>query len=180
MCRYAMMVYKGHYACFNCQKTFKRRHLKDVDRDAEVSVEAKCPECGNLMANMGLDFKSPPKNDDKQWSHIRDLYTVGITFHSCGCSGPGYIPQDRKAIIDYLEKIRSEYMHALVFWRYRIEPENKKERELDYQKNRGHLWTVNRNAFKETVTNQEGINYWLKRINEVEERLHIIKADQQK
>ncbi len=46
----------------------------------------------------------------------------------------GYIPQDRKAIIAYLEKIRSEYMHALVFWRYRVEPENKKERELEYQK----------------------------------------------
>ncbi|WP_276967334.1 hypothetical protein [Chryseobacterium sp.] len=61
-----MMVYKGHYACFNCQKTFKRRHLKNVDRDVQTSVEAKCPECGNLMANMGLDFKSPPKNDDKQ------------------------------------------------------------------------------------------------------------------
>lgn len=177
MCRYSMMVYKGHYACFNCQKTFKRRHLKDVDRDAQVSVEAKCPECGNLMANMGLDFKSPAKNDDKQWAHIRDLYTVGITFHSCGCSGPGYIPQDRKAIIDYLEKVRSEYMKSLVFWRYRIEPENKKERELDYQKNNSHLWAVSRNAFKETVTNQEGINYWLKRINEVEERLNIIKAD---
>lgn len=71
-------------------------------------------------------------------------------------------------------------MHALVFWRYRIEPENKKEREVDYQKNSSHLWAVNRNAFKETVTNQEGINYWLKRINEVEERLNIIKADQQK
>lgn len=54
MCRYSMMVYKGHYACFNCQKTFKRRHLKDVDRDAQTSVDAKCPECGNLMANMGL------------------------------------------------------------------------------------------------------------------------------
>ncbi len=61
MCRYAMMVYKCHYACFNCQKTFKRRVLKDVDREAQVSVEAKCPECGNLMANMGLDFESPAK-----------------------------------------------------------------------------------------------------------------------
>ena len=75
-------------------------------------------------------------------------------FHSCGCSGPGYIPGTVKAIIDYLEKVRSEYMKSLVFWRYRIEPENKKERELDYQKNSSHLWAVNRNAFKETVTNQ--------------------------
>ncbi len=175
MCRYAMMVYKGHYACFNCQKTFKRRILKDVDRDARTSVEARCPECGNMLADMGLDFKSPAKDDHKQWAHIRNLYTVGITFHSCGCSGPGYIPQDRKAIINYLEKIRSEYMHALVFWRYRIEPENKKEHELEYQKNGSRLWTVNRNFFKQTVSNQEGINYWINKIKEVEERLEKIK-----
>lgn len=175
MCRYAMMVYKDHYACFNCQKTFKRRVLKDVDRDAQISVETKCPECGNLMANMGLDFESPAKNDHKQWTHIRDLYTVGITFHSCGCSGPGYIPQDRNAIIAYLEKIRAEYMRSLVYWRYRIEPETKREREIEYQKNRSELWTVNRNAFKETVTNQEGINYWITKIKEVEERISLIK-----
>lgn len=175
MCRYAMMVYKGHYACFNCQKTFKRRILHDVDRDSQVSVEAKCPECGKLMANMGLDFESPSKNDHKRWAHIRDLYTVGITFHSCGCSGPGYIPQDRKAIITYLEKIRAEYMHSLVYWRYRIEPETKRERELEYQKNGSQLWTVNRDAFKKTVTNQEGINYWINKIKEVEERLALIQ-----
>lgn len=176
MCRYAMTIYKRHYACFNCQKTFKRRVLKDVDRDQQTSVEAKCPECGSLMANMGLDFKSPAKSDDKQWAHIKDLYTVGITFHSCGCSGPGYIPQDRRAIISYLEKIRSEYMHALVFWRYRIEPENKKERELEFQKNGSKLRAVSNNAFKQTVTNQEGINYWLTKIKEVEERLALIKS----
>lgn len=179
MCRYAMMIYKSHYACFNCQKTFKRRTLKDVDRNAAVSVDAKCPECGNLMANMGLDFESPAKNDDKQWAHIRNLYTVGITFHSCGCSGPGYIPQDREAIISYLEKIRAEYMRALVFWRYRVEPENKKERELEYQKNGGHLRAVSNNAFRETVTNQEGINYWINKIKELEERLTLIRNSKQ-
>jgi cyclopropane fatty-acyl-phospholipid synthase-like methyltransferase len=63
--------------------------------------------------------------------------------------GPGYIPQDRKAIIQYLEKIRAEYMRSLVYWRYRIEPETKREREIEYQRNGSKLWTVNRNAFKE-------------------------------
>ncbi|WP_228453176.1 hypothetical protein [Chryseobacterium sp. CH1] len=66
-------------------------------------------------------------------------------------------------------------MHSLVYWRYRIEPETKREREIEYQKNRSELWTVNRNAFKKTVTNQEGINYWITKIKEVEERLSLIK-----
>lgn len=170
-----MMVYKGHYACFNCQKTFKRKVLRDVDKHAQFSVEAKCPECGELMANMGLNFESPAKNDHKQWAHIKNLYKVGITFHSCGCSGPGYIPQDREAIIKYFEKIRSQYMHSLVFWRYRVEPETKREREIEYQKNGPKLWAISQNAFKQTVTNQEGINYWIGKIKEVEERLNIIR-----
>ncbi len=56
MCRYAFYKYKPHYACFKCRKTFKRKHLFDVDRDNEKSVDAKCPQCQSLMANMGLDF----------------------------------------------------------------------------------------------------------------------------
>ncbi len=66
-------------------------------------------------------------------------------------------------------------MRSLVYWRYRIEPETKREREIEYQRNGPKLWTVNRNAFKETVTNQEGINYWINKIKEVEERLSLIK-----
>lgn len=72
MCRYAMFPYKSHYACFECRKTFKRRLLKDINRELghEDSVEAKCPQCGGLMADMGLDFESPKMNDTKTWEHI--------------------------------------------------------------------------------------------------------------
>ncbi|WP_265131372.1 hypothetical protein [Chryseobacterium oranimense] len=173
MCRYAMVAYKPHYACFSCQKTFKRYLLKDVDRNADISVDAKCPQCGELMANMGLDFKSPAKNDDKQWQHIKSLYRVGITFHSCGCSGPGYIPEDKETLISYLEKIRFDYQESLRFWRNRTEPENKIEREKDYQRNWQKLSAVSNKAKKEGVSNLEGIDYWIKRIYEIEERLRI-------
>ncbi len=173
MCRYAMIAYKPHYACFSCQKTFKRRLLKDVDRNAETSTEARCPECGELMANMGKDFKSPPKNDDKKWQHIRSLYTVGITFHSCGCSGPGYIPNDREAIISYLEQIRSGYEESLVFWRNRTEPDSREQRIKDYQRNWHKLSAVKSNAQKQGVSNHEGIDYWIKRIHDVEERIKL-------
>ncbi len=90
-----MTTYKPHYACFECRKTFKRRLEKDIYDGFNKSKEqnpAKCPECSELMANMGLDFESPKKKDIKSWEHIATLYEVGITFHSCGCSGPGYIP----------------------------------------------------------------------------------------
>ncbi|MGG5210265.1 hypothetical protein ACQWU4_15185 [Chryseobacterium sp. MIQD13] len=168
-----MKAYKPHYACFSCQKTFKRRLLKDIDRDMQTSAEAKCPQCGGLMASMGMDFKSPPKNDNSQWQHIQSLYKVGITFHSCGCSGPGYIPQDKETMISYLEKIRSQYEESLTFWRNRIEPETKEERNKDYQRNWLILSTVSGNAKKQGVSNHEGIDYWIRRIHEVEERLRL-------
>jgi hypothetical protein len=104
MCRYATTRYKPHFACFNCRKTFKRRLLWDIsDDDKLIEVEAKCPQCGKLMADMGLDFASPKKDDTKEWNHIKDLYLVGITFHSCGCTGPGYIPKDKEKLITHFK-----------------------------------------------------------------------------
>ena len=67
MCRYAMVSYKPHYACFNCRKTFKRRLFYDI-RKGEQNDIAKCPQCGKPMADMGLDFASPSKNDKKRGS----------------------------------------------------------------------------------------------------------------
>lgn len=82
MYRYAMTTYKLHYACFNCRKTFKRKLMWDINRDNKDVREAKCPQCGDLMANMELDFESPKKDNIKEWNHIKELYSVGITFYS--------------------------------------------------------------------------------------------------
>ena len=97
-----MTSYKPHYACFNCRKTFKRRLFGDIKKGLSVS-DAKCPECGELTAHMGLDFESPKKDDLKKWEHLKSLYSVGITFHSCGCSGPGYIPNSKEKLIEYFD-----------------------------------------------------------------------------
>lgn len=109
-----MSTYKEHYACFDCRKTFKRRLLWDVNRDKVINNEeerpSKCPECGQLMANMGKDFESPKKQDLITWSHIKSLYQVGITFHSCGCVGPGYIPRDKMALTKLLQERRLSYI----------------------------------------------------------------------
>lgn len=114
MCRYAMSTYKEHYVCFECRKTFKRRLLRDVNREKVINKEeelpSKCPECGQLMANMGKDLESPKKKDLTTWSHLKSLYQAGITFHSCGCIGPGYVPKDKTALIKSLKECRLSYI----------------------------------------------------------------------
>lgn len=94
--------------------------LVDINRDLAYAKEGeeqpfKCPQCGGIMISMGLDFKSPKKEDVRAWSHIESLYEVGITFHSCGCSGPGYIPRDKVALMAFLEEKRSVYIENLRF-----------------------------------------------------------------
>lgn len=170
-----MARYKSHYACFECKKTFKRRLLWDINRDDKRSIEAKCPQCGQLMANMGLDFASPKKDNLKEWAHIKNLYSVGITFHSCGCLGPGYIPKSTEKLIDYIEEIKASYFRNLEFWRNRIEPATKQEREKECNRNWIELSKVTSRYKKEVVKNQDGINYWLEKIRQVELKLEKIK-----
>jgi len=170
-----MTSYKPHYACFNCRKTFKRRLKGDIKKGEESTYEAKCPECGELMANMGLDFESPKKDDIKKWEHIESLYSVGITFHSCGCSGPGYIPNSKEKLIEYFEKLKEGYFKNLDFWRTRIEPTNNIERDKDWNKNWAKLGSIVSKQRKEIVKNQEGIDHWLTKVREIERKIALIK-----
>lgn len=174
MCRYAMLNYKDHYACFTCQKTYKRRLLLDVDRDAMESKPARCPQCKGDMANMGKDFESPKQKDDQAWKHIRNLYQVGIAFFSCGCSGPGYIPADPEALLAYFKALKKQYESELEFWRTRIQPESKAQQEKESTKNWKKLKQVNSNFRKELVSNQSGISFWINRIVEVNQRIEQV------
>lgn len=174
MCKYFIIVYKDHFACFDCQKTFKRKLYINLKKGKENSP-AKCPQCAAPMASMGKDFKSPKKKDDNAWQHLKNLYEVGITYHSCGCSGPGYIPKDHEALIDYFEKIRTDYFQELEFWRHRKEPETKQERIKDEQRNWNKLSPINKNHKKEIVKNQEGIDYWMERIYQIESKIKTIQ-----
>ncbi|WP_243739779.1 hypothetical protein [Flavobacterium chryseum] len=170
-----MVPYKSHYACFNCRKTFKRRLINDIKRGEKSVLEAKCPQCAELMANMGLDFESPKKDDLKKWEHIKSLYSVGIGFHSCGCSGPGYIPNSKEKLIEYFDELRGIYLKNIDFWRSRIEPANKQEKDKDYQKNWLELGKVSSNSKKEIVKNQQGIIFWLEKVKEIESKISLIK-----
>ncbi len=178
MCRYAMITYKPHYACFECRKTFKRRLLKDVARDEETSVVAKCPECGGLMANMGLDFKSPSKNDLKAWQHMRSLYAVGITYHSCGCSGPGYIPSSTEAIVAYLETRLADYIRQLRFWLHYTQPDTRAAFDRDKDENWQHISRLPKSLMdkRHRVDSEAAINYWRQHVNNLEHNISKAQA----
>lgn len=179
MCRYGMTTYKPHYACFNCCKTFKRRLLSDIERGSHQHHEAaiaKCPQCGGLMADMGLDFESPKRNDTKTWQHIRNLYTAGITFHSCGCSGPGYIPKDHEALLAYLEQVKNRYIDHWRFWQHRVEPTNDSEKQKDWNENMQYLYSVPQNlkagtGKKRKIDPDKAIDYWAGKIKDVERKI---------
>lgn len=148
----------------------------DINRDDKRKVEAKCPQCGQLMANMGLDFAAPKRNNSAEWMHIKNLFSVGITFHSCGCSGVGYIPNSTEKLIAYFEEIKADYFENLEFWRKRIEPTTKEAIEKDKKDNQFELRRISENYKKGMIKNQDGINYWLDKIKQVEQKLDKIKC----
>ncbi len=115
MCRYALTSYKPHLACFTCRKQFKRRLARDIEHQGE-QVAARCPQCRGPMADMGLDFKPPPQDDERGWAVAASLWEVGETFHSCGCGGPGYRPRDPVALRAYLDGTRTRYLEHLRRW----------------------------------------------------------------
>lgn len=94
MCRYGM--YKSHLACFKCRKMFRR-----------YSGNLVCPECGGQMRSLGLDFKAPKQKEVEQWVKVELLAQNGITFHSCGCSGPCYRPGRLREVPVFLERYRN-------------------------------------------------------------------------
>ncbi|WP_427051080.1 hypothetical protein [Paenibacillus sp. TC-CSREp1] len=104
MCRYAMSgPYKEIYACFNCRKSLKQASPYDLSPEAAGSMEYKCPQCAEVMVNMGHDFQAPKQRDIKQWTKVITLYRHGVTYHNCGC-GAGYRPADLREVPDFLEK----------------------------------------------------------------------------
>jgi hypothetical protein len=115
MCRYSFTTYKPHLACFRCRKSFKRRLKQDID-PAGSDKPPKCPDCGGAVADMGLDFKAPSRGRVAQWTLLEELFTIGVTFHSCGCSGPGYRPRARSELHAFLVQTIQSYETQLDHW----------------------------------------------------------------
>lgn len=118
MCRYGLTPYKPHYACFACRKAFRRRLRADQPHlGSRPDRPARCPQCGLLMASMGLDFKPPRQTDEKAWELVGKLWEVGVTFHSCGCGGPGYRPREPRAYQEFLRSTLEDYRQQLKRWK---------------------------------------------------------------
>jgi len=189
MCRYGMSTYKPHYACFECRKTFKRRLISDIKKGHDKNYKelpAKCPECQSLMANMGMDFEAPKKDDTKSWNHIKQLYHVGITFHSCGCTGPGYIPNNTAEMIEHFSRIKQGYLAHLHFWAQRRgDPSGQSEVARDKHYNDGYFYSIPKNLRGGTKKNpkydsKKAQIYWGDRIAEIEEKINYLKNSDSK
>jgi hypothetical protein len=74
-----------------------------------IDRKVKCPNCSQLMVDMGFDFKAPKKDKIKEWEIIKGLLKTGRIFHTCGCSGIGYIPKKINDYFEYLNKQRDYY-----------------------------------------------------------------------
>ncbi|WP_196890135.1 hypothetical protein [Aureivirga sp. CE67] len=90
---------------------FKKNHpeiLERFEKEYENKIY-KCPDCAKEMHSIGMDFKAPKKDKIKEWEIVKSMYKLGNTFHTCGCSGPGYIPHNPKDYLIYLENRKVEY-----------------------------------------------------------------------
>jgi hypothetical protein len=90
MCRYSSGLYLPKMVCFKCRRSFK-----------EIS---RCPECGDWLESLGRDFKPPRRADVKAWRVVVELYSQGVIFDSCGCSGPGWRLTSKRDIAPFMKR----------------------------------------------------------------------------
>ena len=81
--------------------------LRNIESNYYQAVQ-KCPNCDNQMVNLGLDFKAPKQSNKKAWKIIQGLHRIGTSWHTCGCNGPGYIPQTPAMYQEFLHNEQQE------------------------------------------------------------------------
>ena len=117
---YRTRYHKQHFACFQCRKAFKRRWPSDYLARGDLDNRPfACPQCGQPMNDMGVDFKAPPRNARRQWLKVAVLYSYDIRFDwdEVTGKGPGPRPATLSALEDYLVSLG----HAREEIRARIE-----------------------------------------------------------
>lgn len=67
-----------HWACFGCQKSFAKESVAENER------ARKCPECAELMIDMGAYFEPPRKLNKRRWKAMKVLAENGYKFQSEG------------------------------------------------------------------------------------------------
>jgi hypothetical protein len=111
-------VYKKLSGLWSDKARLERRETELGVRLCDLEAEYKsaahlCPECNQPMVDMGLDFKPPRQSDEKAWRILSGMFRVGHAFHTCGCDGPGYIPQAPADYRRYLEERRQNFSDQL-------------------------------------------------------------------
>ncbi|WP_395142485.1 hypothetical protein [Armatimonas sp.] len=96
MCRYAQHIYKQHLACFACRKVWRQERLDET-------IAPLCPDCHQPLTDMGKDFKAPRRNATAQWAKAEALVKNRVRFSSCGCGGPGPMPQRLNEVEAFVE-----------------------------------------------------------------------------
>lgn len=111
-------LYKQAYLNYDSEKAkrFRKENTNLIIQFEQQyhNKKYKCPDCSTEMNNIGFDFKAPKKDKVKEWEIIQSMYKLGNTFHTCGCDGPGYIPQKSVDFLNYLSKIKSGYQNKLI------------------------------------------------------------------
>lgn len=116
--------------------------------------------------------------DSKAWEHLKSLYSVGITFHSCGCSGPGYIPNSAEQLKKYLESVQLDFQAQLKFWRSRQEPENDREIEREKSKFGDYLYQIPLELRRKNkiISTQDAVTYWMGKIVEIAQQIKTVRV----
>lgn len=91
--------YLAHWACFACKKAYKQPY----------GASGVCPQCGQSMENMGMDFRAPRQKDTEQWAKVERLAGRGVRFWPEGEGGPGTRPVRLRDVEAFLgEQPKSE------------------------------------------------------------------------
>jgi hypothetical protein len=173
MCRYAFYNYKNTYGCFACQVGFKRRNLYDVQpelsdkisKDARAAKEqgvdyvyegndAKCPNCGGEMANLGRDLRLPAKHKDEEWRCIKYLIDNKYNIYSCGCQGIGFVPHKMSDAITLV----AEYKNKSELYQKEQEKREKREQKIKEKRKRNQERETKKilKAIKQEKKNEKG------------------------
>ncbi|MEM7028809.1 MAG: hypothetical protein AAF629_04405 [Chloroflexota bacterium] len=102
---------------------YNKTRLKKLETELNVTRDElhnsyieqinKCPQCGNVMADLGRDIKVPRKNNQKAWRILEGMYHLGHSFYTCGCDGIGFVPKNQTDFVRYLTYRLKDYQSQL-------------------------------------------------------------------
>lgn len=100
-------AYLVAHACFECRKSFKRK-----PRDHDIA----CPNCGNVLREMGRSFKAPKKTALKQWQKVGMLWNAGFRFPTSNTDANPY-PENLDDVETFIKDNPKHPFRLKEYWR---------------------------------------------------------------